>query len=71
MSKYVYTGKPNSKVKLKHSMPRKMVKKAFYTCVGGPLSGQKLYLECPQTLTFTMGGQTGCYSGSPFEWKQQ
>lgn len=71
MTKYVYTGNPNTKVKIKHKMPRKTAKKVFYTCVGGPLSGEKLYLGCPQTLPFTMNGQTGFYSGSPFTWKQQ
>lgn len=40
------------------------IRKGKYTCKGGPLDTQTLYLESSGTLLFTLRGQRGYYNAS-------
>ena len=64
----VYTGKPDSKRKLAHQMPRKTAKKHTFKCVGGPYDGKTLFLTDGVTAVFTVGGNKGRYNNG--EWQQ-
>jgi len=59
----VYKGKPaNGMKKPKLSTRKQATKKQFFECVGGPYSGEKLYLSTDgSTLPFTANGETGRY----------
>ena len=44
--------------------PQKDTKPHNYLCVNGPLAGQRLQLDSPHTLSFTVGRQQGWYEGT-------
>lgn len=65
----VYSGKVGARMRAKRINKSRTVGKTAYTCIGGPMNGETLYLSTDTTAMFNYKGETGRYVGG--KWEQE